>query len=175
MTLTRTRTLLRLPASLLLTAVCVAGLAGCSSTDVEVDSDGRWVGGGETMTAWAEANVPTSWQQVDESVTYEDLIDDLGEDTGSDRTNYAAKYRGVTEAEFAQFGTDVLEIDGDLECEPYDEANALPEDKPYVKDCFLDLYQGEDPLTDEFDLFAVWTSFADGSTVTRLYLGNDPQ
>ena len=126
------------------------------------------------MTAWVEAEVPDTWDRVNDSVTYEDIIDDLGKDTSRDRTTFAATYRGVTQDEFAEFGSETLEISQDLECEPFDEASALPEEKVYLEDCYLSLYQGESPLPDEFDLFAVWTSFPDGSTTTELYLTNDP-
>lgn len=108
---------------LALVGACLLALSGCT-TPTEVDSEGRWMGGEEVMTAWADAQVPDTWDRVDQSVKYVDIIDDLGKDTQRDRTSFAAKYRGVTQ--------------------------------------------------DEFDLFAVWTSFPDGSTTTELYLTNDP-
>ncbi|HSV41065.1 MAG TPA: hypothetical protein VLI04_20055, partial [Nocardioidaceae bacterium] len=159
-------------ARLVLAGVCVLTLSGCSST--EVDRNGRWVGGAEAMTAWAESHVPATWDRVDQSVTYEDIIDDFGDDTKRDRTMFAGEYRGVSEEEFEQFGAGPLRIRRDLDCEPFKAWLAAPHEKPSIRSCYLDLYQGQRPLPKEFDLFAVWTSYPDGSTTTKLYLTNDP-
>ncbi|RNL60499.1 hypothetical protein EFK50_19445 [Nocardioides marmoriginsengisoli] len=156
-------------------ALALAGalaLSACSST--EVDSDGRWVGGAKTMTAWADSHIPATWDRVDQSVTYGDIIDDFGNDTKRDTTDFAGSYRGVTESEFAEFGKSELKLRQDLECEPYDPELATPEEKPYLKNCYLSLYQGQRPLPPQFDLFAVWTDYPDGTTTTLVYLTNSP-
>ena len=167
-----TRHGLRPLAAVVLAAACAAGLAGCSAT--EVDDDGRWVGGVEIMTAWADAEIPADWDRAEQAVTYEDLISDLDEDTGLDRTRLDLEYRGVSKEEFARFGEDVLDIDRELECEPYDPSFAQPEEEPYVETCFLDRFQGQAPLPDQFDVFAAWTGYPDGSSTTSLFLTNDP-
>lgn len=161
-----------LPVAAVLALTFATVLTGCSSTPV--DADGRWIGGAATMTAWAHRHVPVSWERVREKVIYADIIDDYDKDTHRDSTEFVGKYRGVAESEFARFGVQELEIRQPLECEPYDPKAPL-EEKPYVKFCTLSLYQGQSPLPREFDLFAVWTGFADGTTTVDLYLNNDPR
>ncbi len=155
-----------------LAGLCLLTVSACSST--EVDSDGRWVDGEETMTAWIDSTVPATWERVALETTYDDIIDDLGKDTARDRTMLSATYRGVSKNEFADFGADELEISRDLECDPFDAAAAGPKERVSVETCYLDRYQGQSPLPDEFDLFAAWTIFPDGATTTEFFLSNDP-
>ena len=158
--------------AIILGCTCALTISACSST--EVDGDGRWVGGAKTMTEWADSHVPSSWVRVDKSVRYDDIVDDYGDDTDRDRTVFSATYRDVSETEFARFGKEELKIRQKPECEPYDAATAQSDETPYVENCFLMLYQGQRPLPREFDLFAVRTSYPDGTATTNLYLTNDP-
>jgi len=157
--------------ALALAVVLATATAGCSS--VELDSNGRWVGGGKTMTAWADAHVPSGWHRVRQSVTYGSIIDDFGNDTNRDETTYTSRYRDVTKEQFERFGRGQLDLDQVLECEPYDPATAADDEKRSVESCYLSVYQGGHPLPREFDLFAVWTSYPDGTTTIDLYLTND--
>lgn len=156
---------------LTLVAVLAGAATACSS--IEIDSNGRWVDGGRTMTTWADTHVPSGWNRVKQSVVYGDVIDDFGKDTKRDETTYSSRYRGVSKEEFARFGTDQLALHQDLECEPYDASTASPDERRSVETCYLSLYRGARPLPPEFDLFAAWTSYPDGTTTTDLRLTND--
>ena len=160
-------------AAVAVTALLALGTTGCSST--EVDGNGRWVGGARTMTSWADAHVPADWHRTDQSVGYSDIIDDYGNDTHRDETTFTAHYRQVSRKQFAAFGSGPLGIDQKMECEPVDPDTAEQTPSPGVTNCFLGLYQGQRPLPDEFDLFAVWTLYADHTTRVDLYLTNDPR
>jgi len=155
------------------TAFLALGVSACSST--ELDSRGRWVGGAKTMTSWADTHVPAAWDRIDQSVVYGDIIDDFGEDTHRDQTTFVAHYRDVSKRQFAAFGSGQLDLDQELQCEPADPDTAEPMPSPAVTSCYLDLYQGADPLPDEFDLFAVWTVYADHTTRVDLFLTNQPR
>lgn len=126
------------------------------------------------MSGWVQDEVSRTWDIVEQYASFEDIIDDFGEDTGRDRSKFTSSYRGVSREEFATFGKDAMGLGGTLECEPFDEEFVIPGERPYVEDCYLERYQGESPLPDEFDVFAVWTLYPGGATRTTLYLTNDP-
>jgi hypothetical protein len=159
-------------AAVAVTALLALGTTACST--IELDSRGRWVGGAEVMTTWADTHVPASWERIDQSVVYGDIIDDFGHDTRRDQTTFSAHYRNVSKRQFAAFGSGPLELDQRMECEPADPEKAEDTPSPAVTNCFLSLYQGQDPLPDEFDLFATWTLYADHTTRVDLYLTNAP-
>ncbi|MFL6156108.1 MAG: hypothetical protein ACJ72D_08460 [Marmoricola sp.] len=150
----------------------VLGASGCSST--EVDSNGRWVGGAKVMTSWADSTVPAGWHRVGQSVKYGNIIDDFGKDTHRDETTFTAHYREVSKKQFAAFGSGPLQLGKKLECEPADPDLNTPRAAQGITSCYLSMYQGQPPLPHEFDLFATWTDYSDGTTKVDLYLTNDP-